>query len=75
MDKTAIYTRFSSSKQREASIEDQLRICRDWCDRECYEVVAFWNSVDLTGNQTCWIIVSTGITFWSSVDLTGNQAD
>lgn len=26
-----IYARFSSSKQREASIEDQLRICHEWC--------------------------------------------
>lgn len=37
--KAVIYARYSSSKQREASIEDQLRICREWCDREGYEVV------------------------------------
>lgn len=30
--KTAvIYARFSCSKQREASIEDQLRVCHEWC--------------------------------------------
>ena len=34
-----IYARFSCSKQREASIEDQLRVCRSWCEREGYEVV------------------------------------
>ena len=34
-----IYARFSCSKQREASIQDQLRVCREWCDREGYEVV------------------------------------
>ena len=30
-DKTccAIYARFSSEKQRDASIEDQIRVCRD----------------------------------------------
>ncbi len=40
-NKTAvIYARFSCSKQREASIEDQLRICREWCQREGYRVVA-----------------------------------
>ena len=39
--KTAvIYARFSCSKQREASIEDQLRVCHDWCEREGYEIVA-----------------------------------
>lgn len=40
MPKAVIYARFSCSKQREASIEDQLRVCHDWCDREGYEVVA-----------------------------------
>lgn len=35
-----IYARFSCSKQREASIDDQLRVCRDWCAREGYAVVA-----------------------------------
>ncbi len=41
MPKTAaIYARFSCSKQREASIEDQLRICREWCRREGYAICA-----------------------------------
>lgn len=35
-----IYARFSCSKQREASIEDQLRVCREWCGREGYAIVA-----------------------------------
>lgn len=39
MSKAVIYARFSCSKQREASIEDQLRVCREWCQREGYEVV------------------------------------
>lgn len=34
-----IYARFSCSKQREASIEDQLRVCREWCAREACAVV------------------------------------
>lgn len=38
--KTAvIYARFSCSKQREASIDDQLRVCREWCEREGYAVM------------------------------------
>lgn len=39
--KTAvIYARFSCSKQREASIDDQLRVCREWAASHGYEVVA-----------------------------------
>lgn len=40
MATAVIYARFSCSKQREASIEDQLRVCREWCAREGHEVVA-----------------------------------
>lgn len=36
--RAAIYARYSSDKQREASIEDQLRRCRDYAAREGYEV-------------------------------------
>jgi site-specific DNA recombinase len=32
--RTAIYARFSSSNQREASIEDQVRVCTDFIARE-----------------------------------------
>lgn len=39
MKRAVIYARFSCSKQREASIDDQLRVCREWCDREGFEVV------------------------------------
>lgn len=39
MNKAVIYARFSCSKQREASIDDQLRICREWCERNGYTVV------------------------------------
>lgn len=35
-----IYARFSCSKQREASIDDQLRVCRAWCATNGYRVVA-----------------------------------
>lgn len=39
MKTAVIYARFSCSKQREASIEDQLRVCKEWCAREGYFVV------------------------------------
>lgn len=38
--RAVIYARFSCSRQREASIEDQLRVCHEWCAREGHEVVA-----------------------------------
>lgn len=44
-----IYARFSCSKQREASIEDQLRVCRSWCEREGYEVVAEYCDYAISG--------------------------
>ena len=40
MPTAVIYARFSCSKQREASIDDQLRVCHEWCAREGYEVVS-----------------------------------
>lgn len=50
--KTAvIYARFSCSKQREASIEDQLRVCREWCGREGYEVVHEYCDYALSGRS------------------------
>lgn len=50
MVKTAvIYARFSCSKQREASIEDQLRVCRQWCAREGYGIVAEYCDYAISG--------------------------
>ena len=39
MNTAVIYARFSCSKQREASIEDQVRVCTEWCDDNGYTVV------------------------------------
>ncbi len=50
--KTAvIYARFSCNKQRDASIEDQLRVCREWCLREGYEVVREYTDYALSGRS------------------------
>ena len=50
MPKTAvIYARFSCNKQREASIDDQLRVCRDWCKREGYAIVAEYCDYAISG--------------------------
>lgn len=49
MKTAVIYARFSCSKQREASIEDQLRICKEWCAREGYIVVAEYCDYAVSG--------------------------
>lgn len=50
MPKTAvIYARFSCNKQRKASIDDQLRICRQWCQRERYAIVAEYCDYAISG--------------------------
>jgi DNA invertase Pin-like site-specific DNA recombinase len=37
--KVAIYARYSSDNQRDASIADQLRICREFAARQGWTVV------------------------------------
>lgn len=44
-----IYARFSCSKQREASIEDQLRVCQEWCRDNDHEVVATYCDYAISG--------------------------
>ncbi|WP_082818868.1 recombinase family protein [Cupriavidus nantongensis] len=45
-----IYSRFSSDKQRESSIEDQVRICRARCEAEGCEVVAEIGDEGISGS-------------------------
>ena len=40
MKKCCLYLRYSSNKQTEQSIEGQDRVCREFCKREGYKVVA-----------------------------------
>ena len=49
MTPAAIYARYSSSNQRDASIEDQLRICRDYCAKNGLTVVQEFCDRALTG--------------------------
>jgi len=44
-----IYARFSSSAQREASIEQQISICRTFAAREGYNIVQTYSDRALTG--------------------------
>ena len=49
MATAVLYARYSSDKQREASIDDQLRVCREYCDREGIEVVGVYADYALSG--------------------------
>ena len=39
MSRAAIYARFSSDRQRDASIEDQVRLCRERLERDGHSLV------------------------------------
>lgn len=52
MIKTAvIYARYSSHSQRDVSIEDQIRVCRDYCKRENIQVVKEYFDAAMTGTN------------------------
>ena len=45
----AVYARYSSDQQREASIEDQVRACRVRADREGWQVVVVHTDYAVSG--------------------------
>lgn len=47
--RAVIYARFSSSKQRPVSIEDQIRVCREYCMKEGHEVVSVYADAAISG--------------------------
>ncbi len=49
MTRVALYARYSSDSQREASIEDQFRICREQAKRENWKVVAAYKDAGISG--------------------------
>ena len=49
MRTAVLYARYSSDKQREASIDDQLRECRAYCERERIEVVGEYADYAISG--------------------------
>ncbi len=44
-----IYARFSSSSQREASIEEQVKVCREYAERNNYTVVKVYSDSAISG--------------------------
>ena len=52
MTRAAIYARFSTTMQREASIEDQVRICRERAALERCEVIEVFSDMAISGAST-----------------------
>lgn len=50
--RAAIYARFSSDKQSERSIDDQVVLCRQFCDREGMLVVIVYDDRAISGAST-----------------------
>jgi DNA invertase Pin-like site-specific DNA recombinase len=49
MKRVALYARYSSENQRDASIEDQLRLCREHAERQGWEVVDSYSDRAISG--------------------------
>ena len=45
----ALYARYSSDNQRDASIEDQLRLCRERAEREGWRIVDSYSDRSISG--------------------------
>ena len=51
MTRVALYARYSSDKQREASIEDQIRLCEERAGREGWKVVQHYTDYAISGSS------------------------
>jgi site-specific DNA recombinase len=49
MLRAAIYARYSSDNQNDKSVEDQIELCRELCDREDLTVVAIFDDRAISG--------------------------
>ena len=49
MTKVAIYARYSSDKQRDASIEDQIRVCEERAVREGWKITQRYTDHGISG--------------------------
>ncbi|MDK8875271.1 recombinase family protein [Paracoccus sp. SSJ] len=49
MTRVALYARYSSDNQRDASIEDQFRICREQAKREQWKIVGTYKDAGISG--------------------------
>jgi site-specific DNA recombinase len=49
MIRAAIYARFSSDRQKDRSIDDQIALCRDLCARESMAVISTFEDRAISG--------------------------
>jgi DNA invertase Pin-like site-specific DNA recombinase len=49
MTRAAIYARYSTDLQRDASIEDQIRVCKERIKREGWRLVATYTDRAISG--------------------------
>ena len=49
--RVVIYARYSSSSQREASIEEQIKVCTEYAERNKYTVIKSYSDSALTGKN------------------------
>ncbi len=49
MKRVAIYARYSSDNQRDASIEDQIRLCREHAEREGWQIIRCYTDHAISG--------------------------
>ena len=47
--KVVLYTRYSSDNQSETSIEQQIKVCREYCEKHNYTVVAEYKDEAISG--------------------------
>ena len=52
MTKAAIYARYSSDRQRQSSIDDQVRNCKNYAAREGHTIVKIYTDEKITGSVT-----------------------
>jgi DNA invertase Pin-like site-specific DNA recombinase len=51
--KVAIYARYSSENQRDASIADQFCICREFAQRQGWQIAAEYSDHAVSGATIC----------------------
>ena len=51
--RAAIYARYSSDNQRDASIEDQLRLCREYTKRQGWTVADSYSDRAMSARFSC----------------------
>ena len=52
MTRAVIYARYSSDNQRDASIEDQRRLCKERIAREGWTLVKVYRDAAISGSST-----------------------